>query len=85
MAAELGQTELFAVVGAEFDSHDVGCGGMWTQKSQTVIGLACVCCWVVLPYAACADTGASMGASSASLRFVAVIHPGEPRRAVSSS
>ena len=40
VTAELRQPEFFAVVGAEFDSHDVVGGGMWAQKSQTVIGLA---------------------------------------------
>jgi hypothetical protein len=42
VAAELGQSELLAVVGAEFDGHGalvlvVGCGH---EKSQTVNGLA---------------------------------------------
>ena len=32
MAAELGQTELFAVVGAEFNSHDVGWWDVDTKK-----------------------------------------------------
>ena len=52
VAAVLGQTELFAVIGAEFDGHNGGC--MWwvamrAQKSQTVIGLAAACFCVVLP------------------------------------
>ena len=41
VTAVLWQTELLAVIGAEFDGHDVYFGGgMWARKSQTVIGLA---------------------------------------------
>jgi hypothetical protein len=72
MAAVLWQTELLAVIGAEFDSHDV-CfgGGMWARKSQTLRAWLYVWFWVVVIYAACASTVTSLGVSSASFRVVA--------------
>ena len=77
VAAEFRQSELLAIVGAEFDSH----GGWWWRlmgtKKPDRDGLACVCrCWGFGgAYAARAGTG--MG-SSATVRFVAWVHPGEP-------
>jgi hypothetical protein len=72
VAAVLWQAEFLAIIGAEFDGHDVW---FWWwdvgMKKPDLESLASCVVWVVVSYAACASTGTSLGVSSASVRVVA--------------
>ena len=73
VAAVLWQTELFAIIGAEFDGHDVW---FWwwdvDTKKPDLDGPGFMCgLGVVVIYAACDSTETSLGVSSASFRVVA--------------
>ena len=71
VTAELRQTELLAIIGTEFDGHDVRWWWDEGTKKPDLVSLADRVVGVVLIYAACASTGTSLGLSSASFRVVA--------------